>query len=62
MPSNMLSITASTTSTGAASGVASFGEGLRRLAARRDRYALVIQSYSRIAALIPGSLERALRS
>jgi aryl-alcohol dehydrogenase-like predicted oxidoreductase len=39
----------------------SFGEGLRRLAARRDRYALVIQSYSRIAALIPGSLERALR-
>lgn len=40
----------------------SFGEGLRRLAARRDRYYLVIQTYSRIAALIPGSLERALRN
>ncbi len=40
---------------------AAFGEGLRRLAAKRDRYALVIQSYSRIGALVPFSLERALR-
>lgn len=38
----------------------SFGEGLRRLAPNRDRYVLVIQSYSRIASLIPGSLDRAL--
>ena len=38
-----------------------FADGLRRLASRRDRYALVIQSYSRIGSLIPCSLERALR-
>ncbi len=39
----------------------SFAQGLRRLMPQRDRFALVIQSYSRIAALIPWSLERALR-
>ena len=39
-----------------------FAQGLRRLAARRERYALVVQSYSPVAALIPGSLERALAS
>ena len=38
-----------------------FAEGLRRLAPKRDRYALVIQSYSRLASLIPGSLDRALK-
>ena len=39
----------------------SFANGLRHLMPRRDQFALVIQSYSRIAALIPWSLERALR-
>jgi aryl-alcohol dehydrogenase-like predicted oxidoreductase len=39
----------------------SFAKGLRHLMPRRDQFALVIQSYSRIAALIPWSLERALR-
>jgi aryl-alcohol dehydrogenase-like predicted oxidoreductase len=38
-----------------------FGEGLRRLAPKRDRYALVIQSYSPIAPMISISLERALK-
>jgi aryl-alcohol dehydrogenase-like predicted oxidoreductase len=38
-----------------------FAEGLRNLASRRGRYALVIQSYSRVASLLPFSLERALR-
>ncbi len=38
-----------------------FAEGLRHLTSRRDRYALVVQSYSRIASLLPFSLERALR-
>ena len=41
---------------------AKFGEGLRSLRSRRDEFRLVIQSYSRIAALVPWSLERALRS
>jgi hypothetical protein len=39
-----------------------FAEGLRSLAAKRSQYAIVIQSYSRIASLIPWSVERALRS
>lgn len=37
----------------------SFAEGLR--AVKRDRYLLVLQSYSRIAALVPWSIERALK-
>jgi hypothetical protein len=36
-----------------------FGEGLRRLAPKRDRFLLVTQSYSRLASLIGPSLERA---
>jgi predicted aldo/keto reductase-like oxidoreductase len=39
----------------------SFGEGLRRLAPQRERFVLVIQSYSRMASLLSWSLERALR-
>ena len=39
-----------------------FGEGLVRLKPQRDRFVLVIQSYTRIAALMAGSLERALRA
>jgi aryl-alcohol dehydrogenase-like predicted oxidoreductase len=39
-----------------------FGEGLRALAPRRDRFLLVTQSYSRLAALVGPSLERALRT
>ena len=39
-----------------------FGNGLRALASRRDRFLLVTQSYSRIASLIGPSLERALRA
>jgi aryl-alcohol dehydrogenase-like predicted oxidoreductase len=39
----------------------SFARGLRNLMPRRDRLTLVIQTYSRVAALIPLSLERALR-
>jgi aryl-alcohol dehydrogenase-like predicted oxidoreductase len=39
-----------------------FGEALRNLAPQRDRFVLVIQSYSRVAGLIRWSLERALRS
>ncbi|MGA7413487.1 MAG: aldo/keto reductase [Bryobacteraceae bacterium] len=39
-----------------------FGEALRRLGPRRDRFVLVIQSYSRVAALMGWSLERALRA
>jgi aryl-alcohol dehydrogenase-like predicted oxidoreductase len=38
-----------------------FGEGLRRLAPRRDRFLLLLQSYSRIGALVGPSVERALR-
>jgi aryl-alcohol dehydrogenase-like predicted oxidoreductase len=40
----------------------SFGDGLRALAPRRDRFLLVTQSYSRVASLIGPSLERALRT
>lgn len=39
-----------------------FAEGLRRLAPQRNRFLLVIQSYSRAARLIGWSLERALRT
>ena len=38
-----------------------FGEGLRHLAPHRDRFVLVVQSYSRMASLVGWSLERALR-
>ena len=38
----------------------SFGAALRRLAPRRDQFVLVIQSYTRAAALMGWSLERAL--
>ncbi len=38
-----------------------FADGIRNLASQRDRFLLVVQSYSRVASLIPGSLERALR-
>lgn len=38
-----------------------FGQALRNLAPHRDRFLLVIQSYSLVAGLIRGSLERALR-
>jgi predicted aldo/keto reductase-like oxidoreductase len=41
---------------------AKFGAGLRSLRSRRDEFRLVIQSYSRIAAMVPWSLERALKS
>jgi aryl-alcohol dehydrogenase-like predicted oxidoreductase len=41
---------------------AKFGEGLRSLRSRRDDFRLVIQSYSRIATLVPWSLERALKA
>jgi aryl-alcohol dehydrogenase-like predicted oxidoreductase len=41
--------------------LASFGEGLKRLKPQRDRFVLVIQSYTRIASLMAWSLERALR-
>jgi aryl-alcohol dehydrogenase-like predicted oxidoreductase len=39
----------------------SFAEGIRGLSAKRSQIAVVVQTYSRIAALIPGSVERALR-
>ena len=39
-----------------------FAQALRNLAGRRDRMVLLIQSYSRMAALVAGSLERALRA
>ena len=38
-----------------------FGKAIRNLSPRRDQLVLVIQSYSRIAALVGPSLERALR-
>lgn len=41
---------------------ASFGEGLKHLAPKRDRFVLVIQSYTRVAGLMSWSLERALRA
>ena len=40
----------------------SFGDGLRNLAPRRERFLLVTQSYSRMASVIAPSLERALRA
>ncbi len=40
----------------------SFGDGLRALAPRRDRFLLVTQSYSRVASLVGPSLERALKA
>jgi len=40
----------------------SFGEGLKRLRPQRDRFVLVIQSYTRVAGLMAWSLERALRA
>lgn len=40
----------------------SFGEGVARLAAgHRDEMIVVVQSYTRVAALLPWSVERALR-
>jgi aryl-alcohol dehydrogenase-like predicted oxidoreductase len=39
-----------------------FGDGLRSLAERRERFLLVLQSYSRMAALVGPSVERALRT
>ena len=39
-----------------------FGDGLRALAPRRDRFLLVTQSYSRMASLVGPSLERALKA
>jgi len=38
-----------------------FGDALRHLAPRRDKFVLVVQSYSRMASLVGWSLERALR-
>lgn len=40
----------------------SFGAGLQRLRLERDRFVLVIQSYTRVAGLMSWSLERALRA
>ena len=40
---------------------ANFGQALRNLKPRRDRAVVVLQSYSRIASLMHGSVERALR-
>jgi aryl-alcohol dehydrogenase-like predicted oxidoreductase len=42
--------------------LASFGDGLKRLRPQRDRFVLVIQSYTRVAGLMAWSLERALRA
>jgi len=42
--------------------LASFGEGLKRLRPQRDRFVLVIQTYTRVAGLMAWSLERALRA
>jgi len=39
----------------------SFGDGLKNLRAKRERFALVIESYTRAASLLSWSLERALR-
>jgi predicted aldo/keto reductase-like oxidoreductase len=41
---------------------AAFGEGLKRLRPHRDKFVLVIQSYTRAAGLMAWSLERALRA
>jgi aryl-alcohol dehydrogenase-like predicted oxidoreductase len=40
----------------------SFGAALKRLRPQRERFVLVIQSYTRVAGLLGWSLERALRS
>jgi aryl-alcohol dehydrogenase-like predicted oxidoreductase len=40
----------------------SFGAALRRLRPHRDRFVLVIQSYTRVARMLGWSLERALRA
>jgi len=40
----------------------SFGAGIRRLRSQRDRFVLVIQSYTRVAGLMARSLESALRA
>jgi aryl-alcohol dehydrogenase-like predicted oxidoreductase len=39
-----------------------FAEAIRHLAPQRDRFVLVVQSYSRLASLLGWSLERALRT
>jgi aryl-alcohol dehydrogenase-like predicted oxidoreductase len=39
----------------------SFGAALKRLRSQRQRFVLVVQSYTRVASLMSGSLERALR-
>jgi aryl-alcohol dehydrogenase-like predicted oxidoreductase len=41
---------------------ATFGEGLKRLRPQRDKFVLVIQSYTRVAGLMAWSLERGLRA
>jgi len=41
--------------------LASFGDGIKRLKPQRDRFVLVVQSYTRVASLMAWSLERALR-
>jgi len=41
---------------------AAFAKALRNLAPKRDRIVFVVQSYSRMASLVPWSLERALRA
>jgi len=40
----------------------SFGAALKRLRAHRERFVLVIESYTRVASLLSWSLERALRT
>jgi aryl-alcohol dehydrogenase-like predicted oxidoreductase len=40
----------------------SFGAGFKRLRAQRERFVLVIQSYTRVGSLLRLSLERALRT
>jgi aryl-alcohol dehydrogenase-like predicted oxidoreductase len=42
--------------------LASFGNGIKRLKPQRDRFVLVVQSYTRMASLMGWSLERALRA
>lgn len=40
----------------------SFGEALKRLRSQRERFVLVIESYTRLGSLLTASLERALRA
>ncbi len=40
----------------------SFGEALKRMGSKRERFVLVVQSYTRVAGLLGWSLERALRA